>query len=105
MTSWTPSGRSRRARALRAPAGGLLEVEGLEVKSVFNEWTPVEHYQESAGNGDWTFFGIGVGGAGDFNVHVDAVEQRPGDLSAVAVDLVRGAGDPRRRRLAPPTVL
>ena len=44
---------------LRVPVGGLLEVSALEVRDVFGQWHPVRHYQESVGNGDWSYFSLG----------------------------------------------
>jgi hypothetical protein len=44
---------------LRVPVGGLLDVSSLEVRDVFGQWHQVQHYKKSAGNGDWSYFGIG----------------------------------------------
>lgn len=44
---------------LRVPVGGLLEIEEIEVRSVFGEWSNLGHYKTSANNGEWTFFGLG----------------------------------------------
>ncbi|MEQ8706056.1 MAG: hypothetical protein RIC19_19150 [Phaeodactylibacter sp.] len=43
---------------LRVPAGGLLEVEGLEVRDVFGQWSEAAHYRDAAGSPHWNYFGL-----------------------------------------------
>lgn len=41
---------------LRVPVGGLLDVEGLEVRNVFGEWSEARHYRKAPNSEAWSFF-------------------------------------------------
>lgn len=43
---------------LRVPGGGLLDVEGLEIRDVFGQWSTAEHYRDTPGSAVWNFFGL-----------------------------------------------
>jgi len=43
---------------LRVPGGGLLEVEGVEIRDVFGQWSEANHYRDSSGSNHWNFFGL-----------------------------------------------
>jgi len=43
---------------LRVPAGALLDVQKLDVRDVFGQWSSVKHYRQADDPVEWVFFGL-----------------------------------------------